>query len=189
MEDATSTTPTVTEAQALQIIKQGVMRDVKLDVSRTLAYCSDSVKLRGFNVRKLAQKLEARAEDAGEPTFNSDSYQSNISTANGVMGLFDYDLEAFKVWFDESPTKSLKAIFNAFRALFGPVKPPKPAKGEEGENGDTNSEPTPVIDVVLSLIPQLTADERMLVAMLIIELDTAANNADVVEAEVVADAA
>ncbi len=183
MEDTTSNPTTVTEAQALQIIKQGVTRDVKFDVSRTLAYCTDSVKLRGFNVRKLAQKLEARAEDAGEPVFNSDSYQSNISTANGIMGLFDYDLDAFKVWFDENPTKSLKAIFNAFRELFGPAKPPKPTKGEEGKNGENNSEPTPVIDVVLSLIPQLTADERMLVSMLIIELDSADDNTDVVEAE------
>jgi hypothetical protein len=191
MEDATSNPTTVTEAQALQIIKQGVTRDVKFDVSCTMAYCTDATKLRGFNVRKLAQKLEVRAEEAGEPTFNSDSYQSNISTANGIMGLFDYDLDAFRVWFEENPTKSLKAIFNAFRELFGPVKPPKPAKGEEGENGENNSEPTPVIDVVLSLIPQLSADERMLVVMLIAELDSASDNADVVENEQedVADAA
>ncbi len=190
MEDTTSNPTTVTEAQALQIIKQGVTRDVKFDVSRTMAYCSDATKLRGFNVRKLAQKLEARAEDAGEPTFNSDSYQSNISTANGIMGLFDYDLDAFKVWFDENPMKSLKAIFNAFRALFGPPAKSKPAKGdgEDGEGENNNSEPTPVIDVVLSLIPQLSADERMLVAMLIVELDTV--ETDVVEPETeVADAA
>jgi hypothetical protein len=188
MEDQTSSAPTLTEAQALQIIKNGVTREVKFDVGRTLAYCTDATKLRGFNVRKLSQKLEIRAEEAGE-VFNSDSYQSNISTANGVMGLFDYDLVGFTTWLETSTTKSLKAIFNAFRELFGPVKPPKPAKGDEGSDGDEgkNTDPTPVIDVVLSLIPQLTADERMLVAMLIVELDTVEDDAK--EEEVVADAA
>lgn len=180
MEDQTSNPTSVTEAQALDIIKRGVSRELKVDVGRTLAYCQDATKLRGFNVRKLSQKLEIRAEEANE-VFNSDSYQSNISTANGVMGLFEYDVEVFRVWLETSPTKSLQAIFKAFRELFGPVKPPKPAKGEEGSDGDENSEPTPVIDVVLSLIPQLSADERMLVVMLIAELDSAETNVDVVE--------
>jgi len=186
MEDLTSSAPTLTEAEALEVIKRGVLRDTKVENGRTLAYCTDSVKLRGFNVRKLAQKLEARAEDKGE-VFNSDSYQSNISTANGVMGLFDYDLAEFSAWLETNPTKSLKAIFNAFRELFGPVKPAKPAKGDEGSEGETNTDPTPVIDVVLSLIPQLTADERMLVAMMIVELDTI--ETDVEENTEVADAA
>jgi len=177
MEDLTSSAPTLTEAEALEVIRRGVTRELKVDVSRTMSYCSDAVKLRGFNVRKLSQKLELRAEEKGE-VFNSDSYQSNISTANGVMGLFDYDLEVFKAWFDESPTKSLKAIFNAFRALFGPPPKAKPAKSEEGSEGETNTDPTPVIDVVLSLIPQLSAEERMLVAMLIVELDTVETDAD-----------
>ena len=171
-------TPTLTEAQALDVIRKGVNREVRLDSERTLAYCTDSVKLRGFNVRKLSQKLELKAEEAGE-VFNADSYQSNVSNANGVMGLFEYDLDAFKVWLADSPTKSLKAIFNAFRELFVEKKAPKNPKPNKGEAGDEPAEATPLIDVVLSAIPHLTAEERALVSMMIIELDTA--DADEVE--------
>lgn len=176
-------TPTLTEAQALDVIKRGVTRETRLDSDRTIAYCTDSVKLRGFNVRKLSQKLELRAEEAGE-TFNADSYQSNISNANGVMALFDYDLDKFKAWLAENPTKSLKAIFNAFRALFADPKPAKP-KADKPEGDSTEpAEATPLIDVVLSAIPHLTPEERQLVSMLIIELDTA--EADAEPAETVA---
>ncbi len=170
-------TPTITEAQALQIVVQGVNREQRTDLQRTLAYCTDATKLRGFNVRKLSQKLEARAEDKGE-TFNSDSYQSNISNANGVMGLFEYDLEVFEAWLKETNgSKSLTAIFKAFRQLFTEPKekPAKPAKAE-GENKDDDAPATPLIDVVLSALPLLTAEERQLVAMLIIELDTKADD-------------
>ena len=175
-------TPTLTEAQAMDVVRRGVSREIRLDGERTLAYCGDSVKLRGFNVRKLSQKLEIKAEEAGE-SFNSDSYQSNISNANGIMGLFDYDLDAFKVWLESSSTKSMKAIFNLFRQLFADPKSAKPKnpKPNKGEAGEEPTEPTPLIDVVLSAIPHLTAEERALVSMMIIELDTAEADAQVEE--------
>ncbi len=174
--------PTITEAQALQVIVQGVNREQRTDLQRTLAYCTDATKLRGFNVRKLSQKLEARAEDKGE-SFNSDSYQSNISNANGVMGLFDYDLEAFEAWLKSTNgSKSLTAIFKAFRQLFTEPKETKPkAPKADGKDNADSAEATPLIDVVLSALPHLTAEERQLVAMLIIELDTKAD--DAVEAD------
>jgi len=176
-------TPTLTEAQAMDVIKRGVSRETRVDSDRTIAYCTDSVKLRGHNVRKLSQKLELKAEEAGE-TFNADSYQSNVSNANGVMGLFEYDLEAFKVWLEENPIKSLKAIFNAFRALFVEPKPAK-SKADKPEGDSTEPvEATPLIDVVLSALPHLTSEERQLVSMLIIKLDTA--EADVETNETVA---
>jgi hypothetical protein len=179
--------PTITEAQALQVIVQGVNREQRTDSDRTLAYCKDAAKLRGFNVRKLSQKLEARAEDKGE-TFNADSYQSNISNANGVMGLFDYDLEAFEAWLKETHgSKSLTAIFKAFRQLFTEPKETKPkANKADGDKGDTPVEATPLIDVVLSALPLLTAEERQLVAMLIIELDTKADDETEVPVEAAA---
>jgi len=171
-------TPTLTEAQALDVIKRGVSRETRVDSDRTVAYCTDSIKLRGFNVRKLSQKLEARAEDAGE-TFNSDSYQSNVSNANGIMGLFEYDLDKFKVWLADSPTKSLKAIFNAFRELFTEKKAPKNPKPTEADADATPAEAQPLIDVVLSAIPHLTSEERLMVRFLLDELDVA----DTVSAE------
>lgn len=173
-------TPTLTEAQALDVIKRGVVRETRVDSERTLAYCKDAVALRGFNVRKLAQRLEAIAANDGK-VFNSDSYQSNVSNANGIMGLFDYDLDAFKAWLETSPVKSMKAIFNAFRQLFTEPKPTKPKadKPQASEAGE-KTEGTP-LEVVLSLLPHLSADERTLVAMAIIELDTV--ESDVAEAE------
>lgn len=172
-------TPTLTEAQAMDVIKRGVARETRVDSERTMAYCTDAVKLRGHNVRKLAQRLEAIAANDGN-VFNSDSYQSNVSNANGIMGLFDYDLDAFKVWLDTSPTKSMKAIFNAFRQLFTDPKPAKPKadkpKGDNSEAGE-KTEGTP-LEVILSLLPHLTQDERMLVAMAIIELDTVQSDAE-----------
>lgn len=166
-------TPTLTEAQALDVIKRGVLRETKQDFQRTMAYCKDAVSLRGFNVRKLAQRLEAIAANDGQ-VFNSDSYQSNVSNANGIMGLFDYDLEAFEAWLSTSPTKSMKAIFNAFRQLFTDPKPAKPkAPKTEGDKADGEpADPKPLIDVVLAAIPLLTSEERALVSMLIIECDT-----------------
>lgn len=178
-------TPTLTEAQALDVIKRGVLRETRQDSERTLAYCTDAVKLRGFNVRKLAQRLEAIAANDGQ-VFNSDSYQSNVSNANGVMGLFDYDIDAFKLFLNgrvateeleavpASPIKSLKALFNAFRQLFTDPKPAKPkAPKTEGDKADGESTETkPLIDVVLAAIPLLTSEERALVSMLIIECDT-----------------
>ncbi len=183
--DTPSYTPTLTEAQALDVIVRGVSREAKQDFQRTLGYCKDATSLRGFNVRKLSQKLEARAEDKGE-TFNSDSYQSNISNANGVMGLFDYDIEAFEAWLSTQVVKSLQAIFKAFRTLFVEPKPAKPkAPKAEGEQND-GVEAAPLIDVVLSALPHLSAEERTLVAMMLIELDTAEADAEPVETPVAA---
>lgn len=178
-------TPTLTEAQAMDVIKRGVSRETRLDSDRTVAYCTDSVKLRGHNVRKLSQKLELKAEEAGE-VFNADSYQSNISNANGIMGLFEYDLEAFKVWLAESPTKSLKAIFNSFRELFTEKKEPKNPKPNKDDADSTPAEPQPLIDVVLSALPHLTREERALVSMMIVELDTADDDSTVEADETVA---
>jgi hypothetical protein len=179
MEQTQNTT--LTEAQACDVVYRGVKRENKVDSDRTLSYCGDAVKLQGFNVRDLAKKCQVRAEDKGE-SFNADSYQSNVSNANGIMALFNYDLEAFKVWLETSPTKSLKAIFNAFRGLFADPKPAKP-KADKPEAGEpVDGEPTPLIDVVLSALPHLSAEERQLVAMMIIELDTAEADAEVVAA-------
>lgn len=179
------TQTTLTEAQACTVVYNGVKREVRVDSERTISYCSDAVKLQGFNVRKLAQKCEIRAEEKGE-TFNADSYQSNVSNANGIMALFGYDLDEFKAWLETSPTKSLSAIFKAFRELFVEPKAPKNKKDQnpESENAGAEKAETPLIDVVLSAIPHLTAEERQLVAMMIIELDTA--EADAAEETVAA---
>lgn len=167
-------TPTLTEAQAMDIVYRGVTRESKQDLQRTLAYCKDAVALRGFNVRKLSQRLEARAEDKGE-SFNSDSYQSNISNANGVMGLFDYDLEVFEAWLTTQNVKSLQAIFKAFRQLFVDPKPAKPkADKPEGSEGEPKTE-TPQVEVVIAALAFLTPEERQLVvdACLVLGVDTA----------------
>lgn len=167
-----SNTPTLTEAQACIVVYNGVKREIRVDSERTLGYCNDSVKLQGFNVRKLAQKCEIRAEEKGE-TFNADSYQSNISNANGVMSLFDYDIVAFEEWLKTSDTKSLSAIFKAFRQLFTEQKPKAEKKPKAESSNEADVDPQPLIDVVLSALPHLTADERQLVAVMLIELDTA----------------
>lgn len=174
-------TPTISDEQAMNIIARGVTRQNKFDGQRTLDYCKDAVELRGFNVRKLSQRLEARAADKGE-TFNSDSYQSNISNANGIMGLFDWNLAEFTQWLETQSVKSMSAIFKAFRELFTEPKAKKPSKGDKPEaDSEANADPQPLIDVVLSALPHLTAEERQMVAMLIIELDTAADDAEVAE--------
>lgn len=178
----------LTEAQACVVVENGVKREVRKDSERTLDYCKDAVKLQGFNVRKLAQKCEIRAEEKGE-TFNADSYQSNISNANGVMSLFEFDIDAFEEWLKTAESKSLSKIFKQFRELFAEPKEKK-AKAEkaEAEDGENSADPQPLIDVVLSALPHLSAEERQLVAMMIIELDTAdsAADSDAVEAEVAA---
>lgn len=170
--DTTSNT-TLTEAQACNVVYNGVKREVRVDSERTLDYCKDAVKLQGFNVRKLAQKCEIRAEEKGE-NFNADSYQSNVSNANGVMALFEYDIVAFEEWLKTAESKSLSKIFKQFRELF---VDPKPAKTKTHKDQTPDSEgadvdPTPLIDVVLSALPHLSAEERQLVANMIIELDT-----------------
>lgn len=166
--ESTSYTPTLTESQAIDIIVKGVTREVRTDSHRTLSYCKDATNLRGFSVRKLANK----AEDLGKIS-NSDSYQSNVSNANGIMGLFNYDLAVFGEWLATSDIKSLQAIYKAFRQLFTEpkAKPAKPAETEGSNEGEV--EAAALLDVVLSALPHLTAEERQMVAMLIIELDTA----------------
>ena len=164
-------TPTISDEQAMAIIARGVNRETRADGQRTLAYCKDAVDLRGFNIRKLSQRLEARAADKGE-TFNSDSYQSNVSNANGVTGLFDWDLPTFTTWLETQQVKSLSAIFKAFRQLFTEPKEPKTPKAgkAEGDNGDTD-ETKPLIEVVLSAIPHLTPEERQMVVEAIAALE------------------
>ena len=171
----------LTEAQAVDLVYRGVLREVKADGERTLSYCRDAVKLQGYNVRKLATKAQVRAEDRGE-VFNADSYQSNVSNANGVMALFGYDLAVFEEWLKTAESKSLSKIFKQFRELFTEpkAKTPKPSKGEGDNDGAGEKAETPLIDVVLSAIPHLSREERMLVSMMIVELDTA--KADVEEA-------
>jgi hypothetical protein len=181
MEDTTTATITpeatpdapapakITEAQAVQVVVTGVNREVRVDTDRTMSYCKDAVKLRGFKVRELAYKADATGKLQGKP----DSYCSNVSNASGIMSLFEDDLEAFAEWLKDSPTKSLKAIFNAFRELF--VEKPESEPGDEPADGAGDageSEPTPLIDVVLSALPHLTAEERVRVAEALIALDT-----------------
>jgi hypothetical protein len=179
MSDTSINTPAVSEAEALQVVSRGVNREIRTESQRTLGYCSDAVKLQGHNVRKLAQKLEIRAEEKGE-TFNADSYMSNISNANGIMGLFGFDLDEFKAWLDESPTKSLSAIYKAFRTLFVEPKPAKDKapKADVDETSD-KIEGTP-LEVILSLLPHLSAEEREQVVEAIVALETPSE--DVAEA-------
>lgn len=151
-------TPTLSEAQAIDVIVRGVTREVRTETSRTMAYCKDATQLRGFSVRKLANK----AEDLGKIS-NSDSYQSNISNANGVMGLFEYDLAKFEAFLNDSPVKSLQALYKAFRALFVP-KAEKPATPKsEPKAGEGESAETPQVDVVIAALAFLTPAERHMV--------------------------
>src|SRR5688572_24857190 len=151
-------TPTLTEAQAINVIVQGVSREVRTESSRTLAYCKDATNLRGFSVRKLANK----AEDLGK-IANSDSYQSNVSNANGIMGLFDYDVEKFTAWLETSDTKSLSAIYKAFRALFTEPKPKADKPKSDPKTGEGEAAETPQVDVVIAALAFLTPAERHLV--------------------------
>lgn len=164
--------PTITDEQAMQIIARGVARDGKVEGQRTLNYVKDAIDLRGFNVRKLSDRLEARASEKGE-TFNSDSYQSNISNANGIIALFDWNLEVFTEWFNSQPMKSMSAIFKAFRQLFTEPKAKKPSKdGDKSDGkGEGETEAKALIDVVLSALPMLSPEERVQVLEALIALD------------------
>jgi hypothetical protein len=149
----------LTEAQAIDVVYRGVRREIRQDTQRTLEYCGDSVKLQGYNVRKLALKAQVRAEDKGE-VFNADSYQSNVSNANGVMGLFDFDLDAFKIWLesDECTSRSLSKIFKQFRELFV-EKAEKPTKNADEEVGEDKGSTEPLINQVLAALEHLTIEE------------------------------
>lgn len=154
----------LTEAQAIVVVENGVRRESKRDVSRTLSYCQDAVKLQGFNVRKLAQKAQVRAEDKGE-VFNADSYQSNVSNANGIMALFAYDLDAFQQWLEtDASSQSLSKIFKQFRELFTepkekPVKPNNNSDREQDAGSDV-----PLVEQVLAALEHLTSEELSRVA-------------------------
>lgn len=157
----------LTEAQAIVVVENGVRREVRKDSERTLDYCGDAVKLQGYNVRKLAQKAQVRAEDKGE-VFNADSYQSNISNANGVMALFNWDLDAFKAWLETAESKSLSKIFKQFRELFADPKPAKDKapKGSDEESAEDDKGSTePLINQVLAALQHLTYEEIQLVQM------------------------
>ena len=173
----------LTEAQAIAVVVQGVRRETRKDSERTLDYCKDAVKLQGHNVRKLAQKASARADLAREEAeangtevpavFNADSYQSNVSNANGVMALFEFDVEAFETWLKTAESKSLSKIFKLFRELFADPKPakPKPEASEDGEGSNGDGAETPLIQVVLSALPHLTVEERVQVIEAIWAMD------------------
>ncbi|MCA1800631.1 MAG: hypothetical protein LC687_06525 [Actinobacteria bacterium] len=164
----------LTEAQAIVVVEQGVKREVRKDSERTLDYCKDAVKLLGYNVRKLAQKCEVRAEDRGE-VFNADSYQSNISNANGIMALFDYDLDAFEVWLKQAESKSLSKIFKQFRELFADPKPakPKPEADEAGEGSEDKGSTEPLVNQVLAALQHLSYEEIQQVQQACSEILTA----------------
>lgn len=160
-EQTQTTTTSLTEAQAIVVVENGVKREVRKDSERTLDYCRDAVKLQGFNVRKLAQKAQVRAEDKGE-VFNADSYQSNVSNAAGIMALFAWDLEAFAAWLETADSKSLSKIFKQFRELFTEAKPPKAkADGEAGDDsaGEDKGSTEPLINQVLAALEHLTIEE------------------------------
>jgi hypothetical protein len=95
------------------------------------------------------------------------------------MALFEFDIEAFEEWLKTAESKSLSKIFKQFRELFADPKPAKPKPETSDDDVPANEVETPLIDVVLSALPHLTADERAMVSMLIIELDTA--DADLAE--------
>jgi hypothetical protein len=153
---AETTTPELTEAEAIQVIVRGVTREVRTESHRTLSYCKDATKLRGFSVRKLANK----AEDLGK-IANSDSYQSNVSNANGIMGLFEYNLDEFSAWLETSETKSLSAIYKAFRKLFVEPKPAKEkaSNDDASESGAGNN--VALIDQMIANLVHLTPEERV----------------------------
>lgn len=170
---AEQTQTQLTEAQAIVVVEQGVRREVRKDSERTLDYCKDAVKLQGFNVRKLAQKAEVRAEDKGE-VFNADSYQSNVSNANGIMALFEFDIDVFEEWLKSAESKSLSKIFKQFRELFVPKAEKAPAdKGSDEESTDEDKGSTePLINQVLAALEHLTIDELKLVIESATELAT-----------------
>lgn len=182
----TSITPLITEAEALQVISRGVSRAERTEAQRTLSYVTDACKLRGHNVRKLAQKLEIRAEEKGE-RFNADSYMSNVSNANGIMGLFEYDLDAFKVWLEEeAESKSLSAIYKAFRKLFADPKPSNKRKAQKGadagagEGSEKDVPHVPLIDQMIANLVHLTPEERVRLIEAAFQMD---NGDDAGEAE------
>jgi len=170
-------TPTLTEAQAIDVVVRGVVREERNETNRTLAYCQDATKLRGFSVRKLANK----AEDLGK-IRNSDSYQSNVSNANGIMGLFEYNLDEFKLWLcgreasedveaveAYAGSHSMSAIYKAFRQLFTEPKE-KPAKSEKTSEPEGDKAETPQVDVVIAALAFLTPAERHQVVEACVEL-------------------
>lgn len=155
---ASNTTPALSESEALQVVSRGVSREIRTESQRTTGYCSDAVKLQGHNVRKLAQKLEIRAEEKGEK-FNADSYMSNISNANGIMGLFGFDIDEFTKWLETSDIKSLSAIYKAFRKLFVDPKPKQEKAPKEQSSESENIDESTPFDVVTSMLPHLSQEE------------------------------
>lgn len=169
MSTSAEITPTLSETEAINVIVKGVNREVRTESHRTLSYCKDATNLRGHSVRKLANK----AEDLGKIS-NSDSYQSNVSNANGIMGLFEYKLDEFSAWLETSETKSLSAIYKAFRQLFVEPKPAKEKapKDSSDESGADKIEGTP-LEVIMSLLPHLTPEERVQVIEAAFAIDNA----------------
>jgi hypothetical protein len=175
MSKSTSTTtpevtPELTETEALAVVVRGVNREGRRDASQCKDLLHDACALRGQNVRKLATVAEAK----GKLTVGFESYLSYMSNAAGVAAMFEWDTDAIDAFLADTKW-GLRGLFNAFRELFGPAKPVAEGDGE-GDAGETG-EPTPLIEVVLSALPHLTADERQQVAAAIIALDTAEDDA------------
>lgn len=174
------TSTTLTQAQAIQVVVRGVNREVKRGNAQARDLIHDAIRLQGFNVRKLATVAEAN----GDLSVGFDSYLSYMSNANGVAAMFEYDMEKVDAFLAETHLVGLSAIFRAFRDLFAEPKPAKP-KTEKPASAD-DSEKTPLIDIVLSAIPHLTREERTLVSMMIVELDTADDDSETPELSEVA---
>ena len=172
MSKSTSTTtpevtPELTETEALAVVVRGVNREGRRDASQCKDLLHDACALRGQNVRKLATVAEAK----GKLTVGFESYLSYMSNAAGIAGLFEWDTDAIDAFLADTKW-GLRGLFNAFRELFGPAKPEADETPADGEGEPGESEPTPLIEVVLSALPHLTPAERQQVAAAIFALDT-----------------
>lgn len=158
------TVPTLTPAQAEQVVVRGINREAKRGNAQAHDLVRDAILLKEHNVRKLATVAESK----GQLKVGFDSYLSYMSNAAGVAGMFNWDIQEFKQFLDETDLIGLSAIYRAFRELFGPAKPEKvpaePAHESDPVDEDAGSK-EPLVDQVLAALPHLTYDEIALVVM------------------------
>lgn len=150
----------LTTAQATRVIIDGVNRENRRGNEQVLALVRDAIKLQGHNIRKLA----VLAENEGKLSVGFDSYLSYMSNANGIAAMFEYDLDAFQAWLDKCGMVGLSAIYKHFREAFGPEKPAKPNNKSDKDKDEVTSTETlngTPLEVVLSLLPHLTPEERV----------------------------
>ena len=102
------------------------------------------------------------------------------------MGLFDYDVDKFTAWLETSDTKSLSAIFKAFRALFTEPKPKADKPKADPKTADGEAAETPQVDVVIAALAFLTPAERHLVVEACVVLGVELPQDDVVDETVAA---